>query len=99
MKTKKKLCSYFSYCESSNNCTTFCKLQQCRSTRKKISGNYNYQNPNAYQNPVVNTIQTSYSNDQEMVISIKGIYNEKQQVNVRFLASCKLAKQPKKLQH
>lgn len=44
---------------------------------KKISGNYNYQNPNAYQNPVVNTIQTSYSNDQEMVISIKGIYNEK----------------------
>ena len=45
--------------------------------RKEASGNYNYQNPNQYHNRDVPTIQTSYSNDNEMVISIKGIYNEK----------------------
>ena len=28
-------------------------------------------------NPTVNTIQTSYSSDTEMVIQIRGIYNEK----------------------
>lgn len=42
---------------------------------KQASGNYNYQNQ--YQNGTVNTIQTSYGNDNEMIITIKGIYNEK----------------------
>jgi len=45
--------------------------------RKEASGNYNYQNPNQYHNRDVPTIQTTYSNENEMVISIKGIYNEK----------------------
>lgn len=44
-------------------------------SKEAASGNYNYQNQ--YQNPTINTIQTSYSNDLEMVIQIKGIYNEK----------------------
>jgi hypothetical protein len=39
------------------------------------SGNYNYQNQ--YQNNQVNTIQTTTGNENEMYISIKGIYNEK----------------------
>ncbi|MFY8097164.1 MAG: SIMPL domain-containing protein [Flavobacterium sp.] len=43
--------------------------------KEAASGNYNYQNQ--YQNPTVNTIQTSYSSDTEMVIQIRGIYNEK----------------------
>ena len=43
--------------------------------KKEASGNYNYQNQ--YHNRDVPTIQTSYSNDNEMVITIKGIYNEK----------------------
>lgn len=42
---------------------------------KATSGNYNYQNQ--YHNQTVNTIQTSYANDNEMIITIKGIYNEK----------------------
>ena len=46
-------------------------------SKKETSGNYNYQNPNQYHNRDVPTIQTSYSNDNEMVITIKGIYNEK----------------------
>ena len=46
-------------------------------SKKEMSGNFNYQNPNAYHNRDVPTIQTSYSNDNEMVITIKGIYNEK----------------------
>lgn len=44
-------------------------------TAKKEMGNYNYNNQ--YQNREVNSIQTTYSNDYEMVINIKGIYNEK----------------------
>ena len=39
------------------------------------SGNYNYQNQ--YQNNQVITIQTTTGNENEMYISIKGIYNEK----------------------
>ena len=45
--------------------------------QKEASGNYNYQNPNAYSNREVKTIQTSFSNENEMTIYIKGIYNEK----------------------
>ncbi|WMW76985.1 SIMPL domain-containing protein [Flavobacterium sp. 20NA77.7] len=63
--------SQFTFAQHSAN------YNSAEAQEKKMSGNYNYQNPNAYQNPVVNTIQTSYSTDQEMVITIKGIYNEK----------------------
>jgi hypothetical protein len=42
---------------------------------KKSNGNYNYQNQ--YQNTQVSTIQTTTSNENEMYITIKGIYNEK----------------------
>lgn len=52
-------------------------VNQDELSKKEMSGNFNYQNPNAYHNRDVPTIQTSYSNDNEMVITIKGIYNEK----------------------
>ena len=45
------------------------------SATKMASGNYNYQNQ--YHNNQVNTIQTTTGNENEMYISIKGIYNEK----------------------
>ena len=45
------------------------------SATKMASGNYNYQNQ--YQNNQVSTIQTTTGNENEMYISIKGIYNEK----------------------
>ena len=45
------------------------------SATKMASGNYNYQNK--YHNNQVNTIQTTTGNENEMYISIKGIYNEK----------------------
>lgn len=45
------------------------------SVKSTASGNYNYQNQ--YQNNQVNTIQTTTGNENEMYISIKGIYNEK----------------------
>ncbi len=50
-------------------------VNSAEATQKVANGNYNYQNQ--YHNRDVPTIQTSYSNDNEMVISIKGIYNEK----------------------
>jgi hypothetical protein len=42
---------------------------------KMANGNYNYQNQ--YQNTQVGTIQTTTSNENEMYITIKGIYNER----------------------
>ncbi|NHN24893.1 SIMPL domain-containing protein [Flavobacterium jejuense] len=45
------------------------------SATKMASGNYNYQNQ--YQNNQVSTIQTTTGNENEMYITIKGIYNEK----------------------
>lgn len=45
------------------------------SATKMASGNYNYQNQ--YQNNHVSTIQTTTANENEMYITIKGIYNEK----------------------
>ncbi|WP_159777990.1 SIMPL domain-containing protein [Flavobacterium sp. 9AF] len=42
---------------------------------KNLNGNYNYQNQ--YHNNQFNTIQTTSSNENEMYITIKGIYNEK----------------------
>ena len=49
------------------------------------SGNYNYQNQ--YQNNQVNTIQTTTGNENEMYISIKGIYNEKTNIKLPLIVT------------
>ena len=75
MKNAKKLLSLLVVLTTTSLVAQHSGNANSESAKTLSSGNYNYQNQ--YQNNQVNTIQTTTGNENEMYISIKGIYNEK----------------------
>jgi uncharacterized protein YggE len=69
----------------------FASAQDLGNANYQKSGNANYGNGNSTVNRV-NTIQTTSSNQEEMVVTIKGIYNERATAQIATFAVLQLGK-------